>query len=175
METEHQITMMFRSSEEPIVRDATRLARLLFVLVLALPTVSGAGQAAARPEGRLTVVVTSGDPAAPTRDAFVFVRGYEPRYHGETLSQVRPTRDGWFEVSLPPGLYDVFISEGSCIPKCRRVAIEANKATLIKRSSPWTRNTLPRTRVDEINPKRICGIASIRRPRALPCRGTCDR
>ena len=73
-------------------------------------------------EGKLIVRVLVGDDNSPARDAFVYVRGY----FGPSPAAVSPTKAGWFEISLQPGLYDVFVGEGSSLPRCRRIEIKAN-------------------------------------------------
>ncbi len=77
--------------------------------------------------GTLIVRVFIGDNNSPSRGAFVYVRGYRrPVYKEESVIPDK-VREGWFELSLQPGLYDVFISEGSSLPMCRRVEIHAGK------------------------------------------------
>jgi hypothetical protein len=37
---------------------------------------------------------------------------------------------GRYEVSLPPGLYDVFISDASSIPRCKRMLVTSGKVSV---------------------------------------------
>jgi hypothetical protein len=71
-------------------------------------------------EGKLVVRVLLGDNNTPARDAFVYVRDYL----GQSSTAMRPKQPGWFEISLQPGLYDVFVGELSSLPMCRRVEIK---------------------------------------------------
>jgi hypothetical protein len=41
---------------------------------------------------------------------------------------LRQIKDGVFATSLPPGVYDVFVSDGSTVPTCKRVVIVAGEA-----------------------------------------------
>ena len=77
--------------------------------------------------GTLIVRVFIGDNNSPSRDAFVYVRGYTRPVYKEVSVMPDKLREGWFELSLQPGLYDVFISEGSSLPMCRRVEIKAGR------------------------------------------------
>ena len=40
---------------------------------------------------------------------------------------LKATKDGQYEASLKPGLYDVFVSEATSTPRCRRVEIRAGE------------------------------------------------
>ena len=95
------------------------LFKVVISLVLCLTApFYGANQ---HPEnGHLIVRVLQGDDNSPARDAFVYVRG---AFGGKSES-VSPNKPGWFEVSLSPGLYDVFVSEGSSLPMCKRLEIK---------------------------------------------------
>jgi len=98
------------------------LAIALAVVVFSLTCpISGADQASH--EGKLVVQALIGDNNTPSKDAFVYVR----ESLGQVSLAVSPTRIGWFEVALKPGLYDVFVSEGSSLPMCRRFEIKANQ------------------------------------------------
>jgi hypothetical protein len=57
--------------------------------------------------------------------AFVYVHGYG----GTRSNQVVLDRNANFEISLPPGLYDVFVGETSSIPVCQRVEVSAGETT----------------------------------------------
>jgi hypothetical protein len=106
--------------------DARWVSWLLLLLLLYRPiTVSGASKD--ERVGFLAVTVTTGDDQGPAKNAFVLVRGYRPVYNGESSTVLKPTADGFFETSLPPGFYDVFVSEVSSLPMCKRVEIVPGK------------------------------------------------
>jgi len=93
----------------------------LSVACLALLPVAG-GQDSQR-VGFLAVTVTVGGDHFPAVHAFVAVRGYPPT--SKEVIALTPTKDGFFETSLPPGIYDVFVSEDSTFPACKRVKVAA--------------------------------------------------
>ena len=80
-------------------------------------------------EGKLIVIVTYGDvDNTPARNVRVYVHGYLPRYADSEKSQVlEATRDGQYEASLSPGLYDILVSEEGSLPRCKRVEINPNE------------------------------------------------
>jgi len=101
------------------MKSRNRIIAVLTVLVFCLIAASlGAGQNLER--GKLIVRVLQGDDNSPARDAFVYVRGHL----GQESTSITPTKPGWFEISLQPGLYDVFVSEGSSLPMCKRIEIK---------------------------------------------------
>jgi hypothetical protein len=112
---------------DPWVRDAlmtTKWIASLFVLVLSCgPMVASGPNQTSPKEGKLIVVVTYEYDGGPARDSLVYVRGYRPLPFGEVSINLSPTRAGWFETSLPPGLYDVYVSEWSSLPMCQRMEI----------------------------------------------------
>jgi hypothetical protein len=95
----------------------------MFVLLILCMPCGSPGVTQASQQGKLVVRVLLGMNDTPARDAFVYVRGYLP---GELSTAVSPIRDGWFEISLQPGLYDVFVGEADVLPMCKRIEIKAN-------------------------------------------------
>jgi len=64
----------------------------------------------------LVVLVTWGDvDNTPAKGVYVEAHAY----------MVRPGR---YEVSLPPGVYDVFVSDSSSEPRCRRMRVAVGDA-----------------------------------------------
>lgn len=56
---------------------------------------------------------------SPARNPFVYVQDYL----GKSSTALSANQPGVFEVSLPSGLYDVFIGELSSLPMCKRIEI----------------------------------------------------
>jgi hypothetical protein len=104
-----------------------RSLSVLVLLFLLLPT--GRAGDAGRPaekDGTLVVLVTWGDvDNTPADDVYVEAHGFVIKYHSEKSFVLKMARAGRYEASLPPGVYDVFVSEGTSIPRCRRVLITA--------------------------------------------------
>ena len=81
-------------------------------------------------DGRLVVIVTWGDTDnTPAKNVIVEVHGYMFGLKSlpETPILLKASHDGQYEASLPPGLYDVFVSEGTSVPRCRRSQIKAGE------------------------------------------------
>ena len=75
-------------------------------------------------DGALIVDVTWGDiNNTPANDVYVEAHGFVEKYHSLKSFILKMSHDGQYEVSLPPGVYDVFISEGTSAPRCRRLLI----------------------------------------------------
>ena len=74
--------------------------------------------------GKLVVLVTWGDvDNTPANNVYVEAYGFVREYNAEKSFLLKMSRTGRYEASLPPGVYDVFVSEGTSIPRCRRVLI----------------------------------------------------
>jgi hypothetical protein len=102
--------------------------RYLGVLPLLLAALaSGRAEDAGRlleKDGRLVVLVTWGDADnTPATDVYVEAHGFVRKYDSEKSFVLKMSSAGRYEASLPPGVYDVFVSEGTSIPRCRRVLI----------------------------------------------------
>jgi hypothetical protein len=108
-----------------------RYLSVLMLLFAFLPngTATGADQPVEK-DGRLVVIVTWGDiDNTPATNVIVEVHGYT---HGLKSPPVEPTllkpsKDGQYEASLKPGLYDVFVSDSSSTPRCRRLPIKPSE------------------------------------------------
>jgi len=101
---------------------------LVFLLALwAWGLALGESQLAEK-DGRLVVIVTWGDIAnTPARNVTVEVHGYVPKYPSDRSVLLRASQEGRYEASLAPGLYDVFVSEGTSTPRCKRLEIGAGE------------------------------------------------
>lgn len=106
------------------MRTFGKICGLLCLFTFCWPIASSSAQAAEK-EGKLVVIVAQGEDNSAARDSFVYIRGYQPKYLGEVSFTPKAIRAGWYEASLPPGLYDVLVSEGSSLPRCKRVEIKA--------------------------------------------------
>ena len=96
---------------------------LLIVLMVGTAPLNGK-QSTAKWTG-VTGRVVYGD--TPMRRAFVYVR--DPRGKSDTLANL--DADGGFSVMLPPGLYDIFVSEASFLPTCQRVEVIDGQKTRV--------------------------------------------
>ncbi len=103
------------------------LAHLKFaaLLVLLLTTV-GYSSAALPPEedGTLAVLVTWGDVNnSPADDVYIEAHGYVVKDKTEKSFVFKMVHAGRYEVKIPPGVYDVFVSEGDSEPRCKRMLV----------------------------------------------------
>lgn len=104
----------------------------VFVILLAFVGTSGARNPR-RPvekDGTLVVLVTWGDDnSTPANDVYVEAHGFVREYHSEKSFVLTSSKAGRYEASLPPGIYDVFVSEGGSEPRCRRVRVREGLPT----------------------------------------------
>ena len=109
---------------------------LLFCLALAGVAIGQSRQSAASmekavyspsgKEGALVVLVTWGDlNNTPATDVWIEAHGFVPMYHSERSFVLKLSQAGQYEASLPPAVYDVFVSEGTSLPRCNRVLIKS--------------------------------------------------
>jgi hypothetical protein len=76
-------------------------------------------------DGALAVDVTWGDTNnTPATNVYVEAYGFVPRYRASKAFVLRMSDNGHYEAALPAGIYDVFVSEGSSVPRCRRILIQ---------------------------------------------------
>jgi hypothetical protein len=111
----------------PRLRDFGALVLLLALLM------TGSAQNAGQPsekDGKLVVLVTWGDvDNTPATDVFIEAHGFVPKYNSEKSFLLKMSSQGHYESPLPPGVYDVFVSEGTSVPACKRVLIKAASTT----------------------------------------------
>ncbi|SRR5258706_5876069 len=107
--------------------NSASLRYLLFFLLLVAILTSGLAQDVTPPsqkDGVLVVLVTWGDTEnTPATDVFAEAHGFVQKYRSEKSFVLKMSKPGQYEASLPPGVYDVFLSEGISVPRCRRVLI----------------------------------------------------
>ena len=106
---------------------AKRTRGVILCLLFAALSLGSRAHQAEQKLGFLVISVTSGENKAPARGVFVSLRGYRPVFRGESSAVLEPTLDGYFEVALSPGLYDVFVSRGDLLPMCKRVEVVAGQ------------------------------------------------
>jgi hypothetical protein len=102
------------------------LKSLVLVLVPLLFTTSKYVNAGPPQENDGTVValVTWGDVEnTPATGVYVEAHGYVARLKAEKSFVFKMVRAGRYEASLPPGVYDVFVSDSTSEPRCRRIRV----------------------------------------------------
>jgi len=101
---------------------------VFILLIVLLPTI-GASQASQK-DGALVVKVTWGDiDNTPANDVYVEAYGFVEKYDSTKSFILKMSHDGQYEASLPPGFYDVFVSESGSMPRCRRLFIKPGLTT----------------------------------------------
>jgi hypothetical protein len=102
-----------------------RSLTVLVLLLVLLPTQrADQGSPASEKDGTLAVLVTWGDDySTPATDVYVEAHGFVRKYNSEKSFVLQRATAGRYEGSLPPGVYDVFVSEGTSEPRCRRMRI----------------------------------------------------
>jgi len=104
----------------------------VFILLLVLLPIGKAVSASQAPQkdGTLTVKVTWGDiDNTPANDVYVEAYGFVAKYDSMKSFVLNMSHKGQYEASLPPGVYDVFVSEAGSVPRCRRLVIKPEMPT----------------------------------------------
>lgn len=79
--------------------------------------------------GTLVVLISWDDAyATPATGAYVEAHTFNANGVSEKSFILKMVQAGRYEAALPPGVYDVFVSEASSSPRCRRVAVTAGYA-----------------------------------------------
>ena len=78
----------------------------------------------AEKNGTMAVLVTWADiDNTPADDVYIEAYGFVREHNASESFVLKMSRAGHYEASLPPGVYDVFVSEGTSEPRCRRMLI----------------------------------------------------
>jgi hypothetical protein len=83
---------------------------------------------ASEKDGTLIVNVTWQDDT-PANGIYIEAHAYVIKYRSQKSFVLKMSHPGEYAVSLPPGLYDVFVSESSSWPRCRRTVIKPGDQT----------------------------------------------
>ena len=105
-------------------------ALLLFFCIVMTALVFGQSAQPLSPQkdGILVVLVTWGDvDNTPANDVYIEAHGFVVKYGLEKSFVLKMAKAGRYEAALPPGVYDVFVSEGTSIPRCRRVLVTEDR------------------------------------------------
>ena len=102
-----------------------RSLSVVLLLLALLPTGSvNGGDHSAKKDGTLVVLVTLGDvDNTPANDVYIEAHGFVGEFRSEKSFVLKKVSAGRYETSLPPGVYDVFVSEDTSEPRCRRMRI----------------------------------------------------
>jgi hypothetical protein len=104
----------------------------VFVLLVTLLTTGSALHASQAPQkdGTLIVKVTWGDlDNTPANHVYVEAYGYVAKLDVMKSYVLKMSKEGQYEGTLPPGHYDVFVSEAGSVPRCRRLMIKSGMPT----------------------------------------------
>jgi len=97
------------------------------IVILLMFLATGWAEDVSRPlekDGKFVVLVTWGDvDNTPATNVYVEAHGFVPKYGSQKSFVLNMSSAGRYETSMPSGVYDVFVSEGTSIPRCRRVHI----------------------------------------------------
>jgi hypothetical protein len=105
----------------------SKLRYLSVLLVILVGLRAGIPQDTSYPaekDGMLVVLVTWGDISnTPANNVYVEAYGFVQKSSSKKSFILKMSRPGRYEALLPPGVYDVFVSEGTSIPRCRRLLV----------------------------------------------------
>ena len=99
----------------------------IFALLLPLLLTGKTDDSTRLPEkdGKLVALVTWGDlDNTKATNVYIEAHGFVPKYHSEKSFVLQASAEGQYSASLPPAVYDVFVSEGTSEPRCRRILIK---------------------------------------------------
>lgn len=114
-------------------RNLTYLRILLPILALFSSVAATYSGPSGEKDGKLVVQVIGGDvDNTPANNVYVEAYGFVPKYRSEKAFVLKNAQPGQYEASLPPAVYDVFVSEGTSEPRCRRILIKPGV------TSTWT-------------------------------------
>jgi hypothetical protein len=103
-----------------------KYSALLFLTLTAVRFPSAISQP--QENGTLAVLVTWGDiNNTPANDVYIEAHGYVVRDKAEKSFVFKMVRVGQYEATIPPGIYDVFVSEGNSEPRCKRMFAAAGR------------------------------------------------
>lgn len=101
----------------------------VFLFLLTAGSAQNVGQASDK-DGRLVVLVTWGDmDNTPANNVHIEAYGWVSKARVHKTFLLKMMLAGKYEATLPPGVFDVFISEGTSTPRCKRVLINPERAT----------------------------------------------
>ena len=60
----------------------------------------------------------------PTTGAYIEAHSFNVNWVSEKSFVLKMVKPGQYEAALPPGVYDVFVSEASSTPRCKRVLMK---------------------------------------------------
>jgi hypothetical protein len=105
---------------------ASRAAQVVVSASLAIGTAGALAQAGERPaEAVLTGTVIRADGSGPLEGALVFLRA-----DGTTLAEARTDADGAFRATVPPGVYDVEVEQGTAKTRLLAVTLQQGEQVM---------------------------------------------
>lgn len=108
------------------IRNLKYLSVLLVLLALVSTMNADQSSRPVEKDGTFVVHVTWGDNNnTPATNVYVEAHGFVPQYRTEKSFLLKSTGPGRYQTSLPPAVYDVFVSDGGSTPRCRRVLVTA--------------------------------------------------
>jgi len=104
---------------------SSRSLCIAVTLVILCGTLSAFPSDSSDKDGKLVVQVIGGDiDNTPAANVYVEAFGFVRKYRSVKSFVLKSSRPGQYEGALPPGVYDVFVSEGTSEPRCRRILIK---------------------------------------------------
>jgi hypothetical protein len=86
-------------------------------------------------DGTLVVLLTwknvEHDPNGPFPPIYVEAYGFVSKYHETKSFILKSSQFGRHEAQLPPGVYDVFVSQDTSFPVCKRVRVTEGSTTTV--------------------------------------------
>lgn len=107
------------------IRGVSYLIILALPLSLFLSAQTADNQAASEKNGTLVVLTTWDDAyKTPATGVYIEAHSFNANHVSERSFSLKMVKAGRYEAEVPPGVYDIFVSEASSIPRCRRVLVK---------------------------------------------------
>jgi hypothetical protein len=106
----------------------TRFIVIMLLLVLLPGKKAATATQAVKKDGTLVVNVTWED-NTPANGIYIEAHAYVVKYRSQKSFVLKMSHAGEYTVSFPSGIYDVFVSESSSWPTCRRMVIKSGAPT----------------------------------------------
>jgi hypothetical protein len=108
---------------------------LIFLLAFLAPERHNASYQPEEKDGKLVVLLTwkdvKHDPNGPFPPVYVEAYGFVSKYNETKSFVLESSHFGRHERPLPSGVYDVFVSQGTSFPVCKRVRVTEDSTTTL--------------------------------------------
>jgi hypothetical protein len=106
-----------------------RLASVIILLFVVSPLGKAVNASQTSEKDGMVIVNVTWKDNTSANGIYVEAHAYVVKYRAQKSFVLKMFHAGEYTVSLPPGIYDVFVSESSSWPSCRRLVINPGAPT----------------------------------------------